>query len=916
MVYPMVLALYVDAKVSLERIRDYLLAEELDNVAVTDMDAENAINIDNGTFAWETAPPAEVTKASKKAEKKRRKSKKWRKKKTKDAVDTASSSSPPSTRQTDSASASAAASVAVEASDQPLRASLRNINLQIPRGSLVAVVGSVGSGKSSLLNALVGEMKCLEGSVVFGGSVGYCPQTAWIQNATVRDNITFGLPYDEAKYRAVIRDCALERDLDILPDGDFTEIGERGINLSGGQKQRLNIARAVYFGADIILLDDPLSAVDAHVARHLFERCIQGALANRTRVLVTHQLHFVRHADYVLYMENGEIKQQGSFEQLSKESGAFAQLISEYGGADDEKTSDDEDASGGSGDDTDIEEEKKKPAKTSGQALMTVEERATGAVAAAVYKSYIRAGGGWKTVRCLTLALTMRFDPQCSNDLWLSWWSGDELHLSMGQYMGVYAGWGVAQMVAGILFGISLAYLCARASKTLHDDAINNVFRAPMSFFDTTPLGRIINRFSKDMDSVDNQLIEALRMFTSTLAITAATFLMICVVFPIFLAPLVPLLCLYYYFQLFYRATSRELKRIDSVTRSPLYAHFGETLTGLATIRAYREQNRFIGENEQLMDTTNRPYYLSFTIQRWLGMRLEAIANILTFFVSIFTVISRTSVSPGLIGLVMSYSLQVTGTLNWCVRQAAEVEVNMNAVERLEYYAQELDQEAPAVLPDNRPDERWPSRGAIEINQLELAYRKGLPNVLHGVSASIRGGEKIGVVGRTGAGKSSIMVALFRLVEVSGGSISIDGVDISSLGLRDLRSRLAIIPQDPTLFHGTVRSNLDPFSRYTDQELWDALDRADMKTYVAGLADGLDAEVSEGGENFSAGQRQLVCLARAILVHARILIMDEATASVDMRTDALLQKAIREDFAGCTILTIAHRLNTVIDYDR
>ncbi|RKP23182.1 P-loop containing nucleoside triphosphate hydrolase protein [Syncephalis pseudoplumigaleata] len=405
-------------------------------------------------------------------------------------------------------------------------------------------------------------------------------------------------------------------------------------------------------------------------------------------------------------------------------------------------------------------------------------------------------------------------------------------------------------------------------------------------------------------------------MLLLMLAISVAVFIMICVVFPVFLAPLVPLLGLYYFLQLFYRASTRELKRIESITRSPLLAHFTETLNGLATIRAYRVEARFARDNRRLMDATNRSYYLIFAVQRWLGTNASTLTNVLTFLVSLVIISYRATTDPGIAGLIMSYLLQVIAMLNLTIRYASELEVNMNAVERLQYYAEELEQEAPAVIEKTRPDKQWPATGSIEIDQLHLAYRKGLPDVLHGISASIRGGEKIGIVGRTGAGKSSIMVALFRLVEASKGSIAIDGVDIASIGLADLRSRMSIIPQDPTLFHGTVRSNLDPFGHHDDHALWDALERAGMKEYVAGLPAGLDAEITEGGENLSAGQRQLVCLARAMLVNARIIVMDEATASVDMRTDALLQKAIREDFAGCTILTIAHRLNTVIDYDR
>lgn len=405
-------------------------------------------------------------------------------------------------------------------------------------------------------------------------------------------------------------------------------------------------------------------------------------------------------------------------------------------------------------------------------------------------------------------------------------------------------------------------------------------------------------------------------MFTGTAAIVLSTFILISVIFPWFLLPLVPMLIFYYYAAIYYRSSSRELKRIDSILRSSLYAHFSETLTGMATIRAYREQNRFIERNAYFIDLENRPYFMSYSIQRWLGVRLETIANTLVFCTSLLGVCSRLTILPGTIGLVLSYSMSVTGTFNWCVRQYAEVENNMNAVERLYHYAENLEQEADAIIPDNRPAENWPSQGSISIKNLEMRYRPDLPTVLHDLSLEIRGGEKIGVVGRTGAGKSSIMMALFRLVEPSKGTMEIDGVDICKMGLFDLRTHLAIIPQDPVLFSGTIRTNLDPFEKRSDAELWEVLERSDLKTYVQSCEGGLDSQVSEFGENLSVGQRQLLCLARAMLTHARVIIMDEATASVDVATDVMLQKAIRVDFADSTVLTIAHRLNTVIDYSR
>ncbi|KAG0043171.1 hypothetical protein BGZ83_011761 [Gryganskiella cystojenkinii] len=991
MIFPQVVSGMVDATVSIRRIEDMLLAEELEDLSPVNRDAEYALSINNASFHWDTSLKAvtmEDLQAREKAERNRSANKKEAKKEQKlkermerkaikklaksqgisdaeaekqyreskeqtvseQSSETMSIQEKMLTRaQEKDPSAdtesilSSAHDLESEPSDAPEEKpsfSLKNIDIQIPRGQLVAIVGAVGSGKSSILNALVGEMRKTSGSMEYGGSIGYCPQSAWIQNATVKDNILFGLPLDEARYQQVIKDCALERDIQILPDGDQTEIGERGINLSGGQKQRVNIARAVYFDADVVLLDDPLSAVDAHVGKYLFKNCILGALAGKTRVLVTHQLHVLPQVDYVICMKDGAIVERGTFHELMQNDGEFSTLMKAHGGIEDveaesEESTDEHGVSSaitagakksleaGAGEKAEVivSEKAEEVKKASGgdkpkKGLMSQEERATGSVDGQIYKSYVQAAGGKYLLPLLLFFLIITQIAKVGNDLWLSWWTSLKFDESQKFYMGIYALWGICQGLFQFINGFYFSIAGANAAKVLHQRALKNIFRAPSSFFDTTPLGRIINRFSKDVDACDNLLSEAYRMFTGTAAIVLSTFILIAVVFPWFLIPLVPMLVFYYYAAIYYRSSSRELKRIDSILRSSLYAHFAETLSGLATIRAYREQARFIEKNAFFIDLENRPYFMSYSIQRWLGVRLETIANILVLVTSLMGVIKRTDIDPATIGLVLSYSMSVTGTFNWCVRQYAEVENNMNAVERLHHYSENLEMEADPIIPDNRPAESWPSEGAISIKNLEMRYRPDLPTVLHDLSLEIKGGEKIGVVGRTGAGKSSIMMALFRLVEPSKGTMEIDGVDISKIGLFDLRTKLAIIPQDPVLFSGTIRTNLDPFEKRTDQELWEVLERSDLKSYVASCEGGLDSQVSEFGENLSVGQRQLLCLARAMLTHARVIIMDEATASVDVATDVMLQKAIRVDFANSTVLTIAHRLNTVIDYSR
>ncbi|KAG0223167.1 hypothetical protein BGW42_006079 [Actinomortierella wolfii] len=1008
MIFPQVVSSMVDAIVSLGRIEDFLLADELEELPPVNPDAEFAISVKNGNFEWDGKLKALTMEdlkkqermernrhADKKAQRKEQKAQERAHKKrvrkyakvhqisideaerrikqedkeneesqasdmtsvheklsaqladkdpspdTVSMIETASSRSKESENDKDTTDSSAV-------SDEKASFRLKNINITVPRGKLVAVVGAVGSGKSSLLNALVGEMRKASGSIEFGGSVGYSPQSAWIQNATVKDNILFGLPYDEAKYNRVIKQCALQRDIQILPQGDQTEIGERGVNLSGGQKQRVNIARAVYFDADIVLLDDPLSAVDAHVGKYLFKNCIKGALDGKTRILVTHQLHVLPEVDYVICMKNGEVVEQGTFQQLMEDQGEFADLMKAHGGMEEEEAAsadaeidavdDSQSTEAGSmsekvnektesnqnSSDPEKEELKKKDdqeketekPKAPAKGLMQAEERSTGSVAGRIYRAYAKAAGGPLLVSTLAFVIILTQVAKVGNDLWLSWWTSDEFKKSPQFYMIIYAAWGIAQGIFQFVNGFFFSVGGANAARVIHQEALQNIVRAPTSFFDTTPMGRIINRFSKDVDATDNMLSESYRMFVNTGAIVFSTFILICVIFPMFLIPLVPMLVFYYYAAVYYRSTSRELKRLDSILRSSLYAHFSESLGGLSSIRAYRVQERFQTKNETFLDLENRAYLPSLAIQRWLGVRLETIANTLVFCTSLFGVFGRFDVNPSTIGLVLSYSMSITGIFNWCVRQYAEVENNMNAVERLHHYAHELEVEAAAIVPDNRPDEHWPSQGAIEIRNLEMRYRPELPSVLHNLSLDIKGGEKIGVVGRTGAGKSSIMVALFRMVEASHGTIKIDGVDISTLGLLDLRTRLAIIPQDPVLFSGTIRSNLDPFQKHSDQALWDVLERSNLKSYVQEAQGGLDSQVAEYGENLSVGQRQLLCLARAMLTNARVLIMDEATANVDVQSDVLIQQAMRKEFHDRTILTIAHRLNTVIDFNR
>ncbi|KAI8900330.1 P-loop containing nucleoside triphosphate hydrolase protein [Globomyces pollinis-pini] len=892
MFIPMSIVSYAEFSVAIKRVQELLLAGELDEQPVADPSQTDAIVINDGEFHWEVTPGDNESKEMEQKMKKSE-SKKFLIKDSEIEL-----TEGPSTNVKE-------------------KSTLTDINIRIPKGSLVAIVGTVGSGKSSLLNSLIGETKRISGDISFSGNIGYAPQQAWIQNATIKENILFGLPYIEDKYLRTIRACALEKDLELLADGDQTEIGERGINLSGGQKQRINLARLLYFGSDIVLLDDPLSAVDAHVGRHLFEKCIRTAMNGKTRLLVTHQLHFLPQVDFILVMKNGKIAEQGSYDSLINDNGEFATLMKDYGGTDDIADDDDNILDRRSSVDslTRIKKGIEDKSEKTKNKLMENEDRAVGTVKKDVWLEYFNAAGGWTFLMLLVLVLILQEGARVGTDAWLVVWTRNSIpSLTTYWYIIIYFSWGIVQAITTYLVGVLFAYFGTGAAKSLHERAFTRIVRAPQSFFDSTPLGRIINRFSKDQDGIDSALIDAFRMFLSMLSTTISSFILISFATPAFLLTVLPISVLYYLIQSYYRSISREVKRLEALARSPLYAQLGETLDGIPTIRAYREQQRFINMNESRLDQCNSPSYLMIDLARWMSIRLESLGAVIVFFSAFFGILNREFLSPALFGLVLSYALQVTGTLNWTIRQFTETEIAMNAVERVSHYGHSLPQEAEAIT-NVRPSAEWPSKGDIEFKNISMRYKEGLPLVLQDISLKISPNEKIGIVGRTGSGKSSIMQVLFRMVEPSTGDIIIDGMNIKELGLKDLRAGLGIIPQDPVLFSGTFRRNLDPFNSYTDNDIWNALEKANIKEKVVETG-GLEGLIQEGGENLSVGQRQLLCLARALLASPKILVMDEATANVDFETDAIIQKCIRSDLKDSTILTIAHRLNTIMDYDR
>ncbi|XP_028267253.1 multidrug resistance-associated protein 1 isoform X2 [Parambassis ranga] len=818
---------------------------------------------------------------------------------------------------------------------------LKRLNVCIPEGALVAVVGHVGSGKSSLLSALLGEMDKLEGTVAVKGSVAYVPQQAWIQNSTLKDNIIFGQERREAWYQRVVEACALQPDLEILPAGEETEIGEKGVNLSGGQKQRVSLARAVYCDRSIYLLDDPLSAVDAHVGKHIFDHVIgpQGLLKDKTRVLVTHGLSYLPQANLILVMLEGEITEVGSYQQLMATEGAFAEFVRTYA-AEQTGNNDSMPKSGtkamengsvttlaGPGSHSvskvsltvkDNKELSKKAKNPEVGKLTEADKASTGRVKLSVFWAYMKAIGVLLSFISLFLFLAHHLLSMFSN-YWLSLWTDDPVvngtQPNRLMRLGVYGGLGLSQGVAVFCYSISVSIGGILASRYLHQSMLYQVLRSPMSFFERTPSGNLVNRFAKEMDTIDSLIPSIIKMFMGSMFNVLGSCVIILVATPL-VAVIIPFLGLLYFFvQRFYVASSRQLKRLESVSRSPIYTHFNETLLGTSVIRAFGEQERFIHESDLRVDHNQKAYYPSIVANRWLAVRLEFVGNCIVSFAALFAVIARENLSPGIMGLSISYALQLTASLTWLVRMSSDVETNIVAVERVKEYC-DTEKEAewkhePSGLPQG-----WPTTGCIEFRGFGLRYRDNLDLAIRNITITINGGEKVGIVGRTGAGKSSLTLGLFRIIEAAEGHILIDGLDIAKLGLHDLRSRVTIIPQDPVLFSGSLRMNLDPFDSYSDEEIWRALEFSHLKNFVSGLPDKLSHECSEGGENLSVGQRQLLCLARALLRKTKILVLDEATAAVDMETDNLIQSTIRSQFEDCTVITIAHRLNTIMDYTR
>ncbi|GAQ86722.1 ABC transporter C family [Klebsormidium nitens] len=1003
---------------------------------------------------------------------------------------------------------------------------LRDVRLAVPKGALVVILGQVGSGKSSLLSCVLGEAGCTEGAVTSKGDVAYVSQVPWVHSGTVRSNVLFGDDFLPERYAKVLRACALDSDVSDMAGGDLSEIAEKGGNLSGGQRARLALARAVYAESAIVLLDDPLSAVDAHVADWLLRHAICGPLMHgRTRILSTHHKKALSVADLVVVLDGGRVSFVGRPQEWAAQPGLrpSSDLVTdgesdtgpstclEAAPSNGALTMDDDSSEGFAADgnagpsphgrsacrgplerarsepvrraleptlkreerqvetppqihfpkddrpsssrgrlsssdhtsasslspgttadpqvvsrslsegvkrgapeaiegelDNDILSARRasqEGASASGRAdsgavpLVEQEAREVGSVRWAIYRAYGRAVGLWM-VALVLLSLLLMQATRNGSDAWLSYWvdttATDAHPQDVSFYLTVLAIFAAANSVFTLARAFTFAYSGLEAAVKLHRELLTRVVAAPVAFFDRTPVGRILNRFSSDQYTVDDSLPFMLNIFLASAFRLAGILVVLCYAQPAFVLLLVPLAFIYRSLQRYYRSTSREVRRLDSLSRSPIYAGFTEALEGAPTIRAFRAQARFAAENEARVAANVRAAYAEEAASKWLGMRLQMMATVVITFIALAAVVQKhlatapgftqqlsqhpkpfealfdylwalakraanqyirpywievgnaydnhpgnprlgwgdllshfaavfarplrgargmlltSAGSAGLVGLGLSYALPIVELLNGLLATFTETEKEMVAVERVQQY---LDLEPESKIPTAPPPPKWPNSGHVDFDDVTLVYRKGLPPALRNLSFSIRGGEKVGIAGRTGAGKSSILVALFRLAELSGGHICVDGVDVAGLRLADLRARLSVIPQSPFLFEGTVRENLDPFGLSSDPRLWDVLRSCHVAAAVSQLG-GLDARVAEGGATLSLGQRQLLCLARALLRRSVILCLDECTANVDPATSALIEATIQTECAHMTVITIAHRISSILGADR
>ncbi|XP_038683758.1 putative ABC transporter C family member 15 [Tripterygium wilfordii] len=815
---------------------------------------------------------------------------------------------------------------------------LHGIHLKVKRGMKVAICGTVGSGKSSLLSCVIGEISKLSGTVKISGTKAYVPQSPWILTGNIRDNILFGHPYDSAKYDRTVKACALIKDFELFSHGDLTEIGERGINMSGGQKQRIQIARAVYQDADIYLLDDPFSAVDAHTGTQLFHECLMGILKDKTILYVTHQVEFLPAAELIVVMQNGRIAQAGTFEELLKQNIGFEVLVGAHNEAlesilaveSSSRTSQEPAYECESQIDStsnaellhtqhDSEHNLSLEITEKGGKLVQDEERETGSIGKEVYWSYLTTVKGGILVPIIILAQSSFQVLQIASNYWMAWatppTSEAKPIFSMNTVLLVYILLAVGSSLCVLVRSSLVAIAGISTAQKLFTNMQKSVLRAPMAFFDSTPTGRILNRASTDQSVLDLEMANRIGWCAfSIIQILGTIAVMSQVAWAVF-GIFIPVTAICIWYQQYYTPTARELARLAQIQLAPILHHFSESLSGAATIRAFDQEDRFFNANLGLIDGHSRPWFHNVSAMEWLSFRLNILSNfVFAFSLVVLVSLPEGIINPSIAGLAVTYGINLNVLQASVIWNICNAENKMISVERILQYSN-IPSEAPHLIEERRPPTSWPEVGIICFKNLQIRYAEHLPSVLKNINCTFHGRKKVGVVGRTGSGKSTLIQAIFRIVEPREGSIIIDGVDICNIGLHDLRSRLSIIPQDPTMFEGTVRGNLDPLMQYSDHEVWETLDKCQLGDLVRAKEEKLDTTVIENGENWSVGQRQLFCLGRALLKKSSILVLDEATASVDSATDNVIQKIISQEFKDRTVVTIAHRIHTVIDSD-
>lgn len=857
------ISMFFQTKVSLDRIATFLRLNDIDSNAIDKVPrggSDTAIEIINGNFSWDVTSP---------------------------------------------------------------NPTLKDINIRVNHGMRVAVCGTVGSGKSSLLSCILGEVSKISGIVKVAGTKAYVAQSPWIQSGKIEDNILFGREMDRERYDKVLEACSLKKDLEILSFGDQTVIGERGINLSGGQKQRIQIARALYQDADIYLFDDPFSAVDAHTGSHIFKECMLQFLVSKTVIYITHQVEFLPAADLILVLKDGRITQAGKYNDILNSGSDFMELVGAHKEAlsaiDSIGTNVQEKMVSSKENTNDSQNGKTDDISSTKAQLVQEEEREKGRVGFSVYWKYITTAFGGALAPFIILAQIVFQILQIGSTYWMAWASpvsaSDPAPVTGSTLIIVYVALAVGCALCILARGLLLATVAYKAATILFHKMHLAIFRSPMSFFDSTPSGRILNRASTDQSAVDMQIpyqvgsfVFAIIQLLGIIAVMSQAAWQVIVLF-------VPVGGMCIWLQQYYLPSAREMARLAGVCKGPVIQNFSETISGSTTIRSFDQQGRFQDTNLKLNDDFSRPTFHGAAAMEWLGIRLDMLSSV-TFAVFLIFLISipEGTIDPSIAGLAATYGLTLNTLNGWVVWTLTNLENKIISVERIFQYSS-IPSEPPLVIESNRPDDQWPAQGEVDIRHLQVRYAPHMPLVLRGLTCTFNGGNKTGIVGRTGSGKSTLIQTLFRLVEPAAGQILIDGINISTIGLHDLRSKLSIIPQDPTMFEGSIRSNLDPLEEYTDDKIWEALDKCQLGDEVRNKEGKLDSTVTENGENWSVGQRQLVCLGRVLLKKTKVLVLDEATASVDTATDGMIQQTLAQHFSDSTVIMIAHRITSVLDSD-